>query len=44
MKDLLKRAIKIISIIAILCGVVYGGYRYLKAKAENNKGPGVLQL
>lgn len=38
MKGLLKRAIKIISIIAILCGVVYGGYRYLKAKTENNKG------
>ena len=41
MKGLLKRAIKIISIIviiAILCGVAYGGYKYFKAKTENNKG------
>ena len=42
MKDVFKGvAIKILSIIviiAILGGVAYGGYRYMKTKAEANKG------
>lgn len=46
MKDVLKGvAIKILSmivIIAILCGVVYGGYRYMKTKTEANKGHEVV--
>ena len=42
MKDVFKGvAIKILSIIviiAILGGVAYGGHRYMKTKAEANKG------
>ncbi len=42
MKEVFKGvAIKILSIIvivAILGGVAYGGYRYMKTKTEENKG------
>ena len=42
MKDIFKgvamKVLSIVVIIAILCGVAYGGYRYIKTKAEANKG------